>query len=309
MAKMKPVVVDLSHHDNVKNFKLAYKDGLRGIIHKATQGTSYVDPTYESRKPKAIAAGFLWGAYHFGTDSDVDEQVSHFLDTIGDANDTLIALDYEPNPSGGTMSLDQAREWIEKVEEKTGQSVVLYSGHLIKQELGDDKDGFWGKRRLWLAQYGNNAKLPDAWDKYWIWQYTGDGVGPEPHSVNGITGDALDLNVYSGKDISSDWIVSTKTETNGKDEKPNDTPVNSGKKEEVVPVILDKDNEKPDEEEKVGPIHISKNIILTDAEMAEADGTDAVQKTVDVATPEPYVKEQPQGGFWRSLFARFRLWK
>lgn len=291
---MKPYVVDLSHHDKVSSFAKAKKAGLQGMIHKATQGTSMVDETFEGRIAAARKAGLLVGAYHFGTDADVDDQVSHFLDTVGDTKDILLALDYEPNPSGGTMSLKQAREWIEKVEEKTGQSVVVYSGHLIKQELDEDKDGFWGRHRLWLAQYGNNAKLPDAWDKYWIWQYTGDGIGPEPHSIDGIDGDELDLNTYDGDDISSDWVISVNHETVKEVEKMVDEP-----KKVVVPPVV--------EEEKVGPIHIAKDVSLTDAELDEVDPPKP-PKAVDAALDTSY-----SSGFWRSVFSgmlgKIRFWR
>ena len=63
MSDFNPVVTDLSHHNEISSFKDAYNAGLQGIIHKATEGTSYVDAKYESRKSEAIKAGFLWGAY------------------------------------------------------------------------------------------------------------------------------------------------------------------------------------------------------------------------------------------------------
>ena len=49
---------------------------------------------------------------------------------------TLLVLDYEPNLTGPTMSLDQAREFVEHVGEATGRWPGLYSGHLIKEQLG-----------------------------------------------------------------------------------------------------------------------------------------------------------------------------
>jgi GH25 family lysozyme M1 (1,4-beta-N-acetylmuramidase) len=45
------VVVDLSHHNNVNSFQAAKDSGILGIIHKATQGTNFVDPNYDERRP------------------------------------------------------------------------------------------------------------------------------------------------------------------------------------------------------------------------------------------------------------------
>jgi lysozyme len=227
-----PIVADIYHGDVVTSFEEAYKDGIRGIIHKATQGATLQDKKYKARQPQAIDADLLWGAYHFGTGEDVDDQVSNFLDTVGDTKGILLALDFEANPNGKTMSLKQARQFLEAVYDKTGQRPVLYSGNLIKEQLEDDSDGFWGKHRLWLCQYGPKAKLPDAWDSYWLWQYTGDGVGPDPHGVRGIQGD-VDLNAYDGSEddlkaqwtgVSADTPVSTNAETTDSNEKTDDLP-------------------------------------------------------------------------------------
>ena len=203
----KPVVLDLSHHNTIQSFADMKAAGIVGIIHKCTEGTSYVDAKYASRKAMALKAGFLWGAYHFATNADVNDQVEHFLDTADADENTLLALDFEPNPSGGTMDLDQAREWLKLVASKTGQRPILYSGNLIKETLGNDDDEFFGSHRLWLAQYGKIARVPSAWNNWWLWQYAADGVGPEPHEVDGIDG-TPDVNIYNGKvsDLIANWV-------------------------------------------------------------------------------------------------------
>jgi len=67
---IKNVIVDLSHWNQSVDFKLAKEDGILGVIHKATQGLQYVDPTYEERQKAAEEVNLLWGAYHFGTGKD-----------------------------------------------------------------------------------------------------------------------------------------------------------------------------------------------------------------------------------------------
>ena len=59
------VVIDLSHFNNVTDFNAVKADGIVGVIHKATEGHGYTDPTYLSRRSQALAAGLWWGAYHF----------------------------------------------------------------------------------------------------------------------------------------------------------------------------------------------------------------------------------------------------
>jgi lysozyme len=214
-AEMRPLVVDLSHHNAVTDWSRIVGAGICGVIHKATEGLLYVDPTYHPRRAQAQAAGLLWGAYHFATGSDPERQAEHFVATVeasGGYEGVLLALDWEENPNaGGTMSLDQAKAFLAYVYDRTGQIPVLYSGNLIKEALSKagyaQGNAFLSGHRLWLAQYGPKAALPAGFKSCFLWQYTGDGIGPEPHSVDGIDGTGLDLNVYSGpeEELKQEW--------------------------------------------------------------------------------------------------------
>jgi lysozyme len=202
---MKPVVVDVYYRDKVEDFAAMKAAGIRGVIHKATQGTRFVDPLYAKRKEQARAAGLLWGAYHFATGNDVVDQVGHFLEVVGDDPDTLLVLDFEPNPSGSTMTLEQAKEFLRLVALRTGQKPVIYSGSLLKDRL-KRADPFLADHRLWLSEYGPRAVLPPGWSTYWLWQYTGDGKGPGPHEIAGSSTKGIDLSVYAGENLASDWV-------------------------------------------------------------------------------------------------------
>ena len=90
------VVIDISHYDgpNIDFIKVA-RAGIIGVLCKATQGQTLIDRYYSLNQKKALDAGLLWGAYHFGDGSDGVHQAVHFLDTVGDTKDTLLALDFE----------------------------------------------------------------------------------------------------------------------------------------------------------------------------------------------------------------------
>ena len=103
------VVVDISHHNGNVNLAKAKEDGILAVIQKATQGQSFKDPTYQRNRQKAKDAGLLWGAYHFGTGSDGLKQAQHFLDVVGNDPGALLVLDFEPNPTGPSMDLEEAR--------------------------------------------------------------------------------------------------------------------------------------------------------------------------------------------------------
>src|SRR5436305_9302917 len=106
-------VVDLYHSDNVTSFADAAAAGCWGIIHKATTGGTGQDSMYAQRRPQALAAGLLWGAYHWGTAHEpVSDQVDNFLSVAQPDANTLVALDYEDDTEGNQMTLDQARQFL-----------------------------------------------------------------------------------------------------------------------------------------------------------------------------------------------------
>jgi len=181
------VVVDISHHNGNVDLGKAQAAGIVGVIHKATQGTSMTDNMYGQNRQKAVAAGLLWGAYHFGTNADGAAQADFFLSNANADAQTMLVLDYEPN-GNSTMTLDQARAFVSRVKDVTGKFPGFYSGSLIKQQLGGKPaDPVLSQCFLWLAQYGPAPKdIPATWPTWTMWQYTDGNVGPQPHSVDGI---------------------------------------------------------------------------------------------------------------------------
>src|ERR1044071_8615707 len=156
-------VVDISHHNGNVDLQAAKNDGIIGVIHKATQGQTGVDAMYQTNRAKAAAAGLLWGAYHFGTGGDGAAQAQHFLDVVGTFDETLLVLDFEPNPGGTSMSLADARAFVTEVNQATGRFPGFYSGSYIKELLGSGKDPVLAQCWFWLSEYGPTAVVPVNW--------------------------------------------------------------------------------------------------------------------------------------------------
>jgi len=179
-------VIDLSHYNQNLDFsRLKSAGAIVGVIHKATHGITHVDPTYEDHMTKALGAGLLWGAYHFGTGSDGVEQAQHFLDVVSPDAQTLLALDFEANPQGPSMNLVEARAFVTHVRQATNRWPMFYSGHYIKELLGSNSDPVLLNCKFWLAQYGSTAVVPPNWATWTLWQYTNGARGPLPHDVPG----------------------------------------------------------------------------------------------------------------------------
>lgn len=214
-----PRVVDIYWGDNVegndcvRGFTKAQEAGVWGIIHKSSQGTSFKDKAYQRRRKAAQKVGLLWGAYHFNNGQNVRDQVDWFMKCADPDDKTLLVLDFEDNPKSN-MSIFEAVSFMKLVEDKAERKCVIYSGNRLKENigrLGKDEFNYITSRRLWICQYGPKVKLPKGYDNYWLWQFTGDGIGPMPHYVPGITvpgGKGIDLNAYNGsqEQLAKEWV-------------------------------------------------------------------------------------------------------
>jgi lysozyme len=118
----------------------------------------------------------LWGAYHFATGGDGVAQAEHFLQVVGNFDNTLLVLDFEQNPSGSSMSLDDARNFVTHVNAGNRQVSgfvfrVLYQRAARQQQRSPSRSVL-----VLVAQYGPTAVVPVNWTTWTMWQYTDGAV-------------------------------------------------------------------------------------------------------------------------------------
>ena len=212
---MMPVcVVDLNHRDDAHDFAAMKVAGIRGVIHKASEGKDFADPKFAERRKAIEAVGLLMGAYHWCNAASVEAQVTFFLHCCGSLDGLLLAADFENHPHDASrdMSLTQLREFLTMLMQRTGRGpcgIWLYGGNRFKEEIVAPEDrSFFGQFNLWLCQYGPRAILPAPWKRYGLWQCSADGHGNPPHTIPGSSTYGIDLNVYGGAnadDLASEW--------------------------------------------------------------------------------------------------------
>ncbi len=184
---MRPDVVDIYHGDTVDSFHDMAASGVKGVIAKASQGVT-LDSAYKSfeARVKSLETPMLFGAYHFATNRDAIAQATYFLSRI--SKGTLMVLDCERH-TGDQVTVAQSEDFVHEIIRRTSSIPVLYYGEwLLEQEAS----GGIGARSIlrqcpsWIARYGSTCPTPIAGSDLVLWQFTGDGVGPEPHTVPGI---------------------------------------------------------------------------------------------------------------------------
>jgi lysozyme len=186
-----PLVIDLSHHNDVTDFNAIRLNGTIGIIHKASEGSTYTDPEFWERRAEAGDAGLLWASYHYLHHGDIDSQIANFLTKVQPAFGERLVIDYEEED----CTLDDLRQAIRCLRNAVPFcELTVYSGHLIKEHLGDNYDPLLSTTSLWLAQYSSADELDwpqGTWPTWTLWQYT------DCAAVAGVAA-ACDGNYFNG---------------------------------------------------------------------------------------------------------------
>jgi lysozyme len=192
-------VVNLSHYDLMRpDFQQMKAQGILGVLHEATYPPFTRDSYYGARQNAATRAGLLWGAYHFANASDPIRQAEHFLGavesqwrgpTLNPAG-VLLVLDFEKNGHypGGTMRVDQAVTFVERIRQRTGKYPGLYGSEYRLRQVLYGRGATAAHRRvlsncwLWIANYHHVPLNTAPWSHWTMWQYTGDGVCDLPRA-------------------------------------------------------------------------------------------------------------------------------
>jgi lysozyme len=185
-------VVNMSHYDLMRpDFERMAQQGVVGVIHESSYPRNVRDDKYFGRQIAATNAGLLWGAYHYADATNPTAQADFFLNTVASAwrgavsggrpDQVLLVLDFEKNGHypGGTMRVDQAVAFAERVRERTGIHPGLYSGEyrlraLMKSATPAQRSAL-SQCWLWIANYHYQPGSMPPWDEWSMWQYTGDG--------------------------------------------------------------------------------------------------------------------------------------
>jgi lysozyme len=203
--------IDISHWQGFPDFEAVADSGVVACILKATEGTTYVDPNRADNYIAATKAGIACCTYHWLKPGNAAAQMKFYLQTIDPVQGERVVIDYEEDG----CTLDDLHEAVAALADDPRQlQITVYSGHLLKDQLGDNHDAFLAEfTDLWLAQYTDtNPDWPRGTYEHWtLWQYSETGV------VDGISDTNVDLNEFNGDD---DQLVAWISRAGGKKPEP-----------------------------------------------------------------------------------------
>lgn len=209
------LAIDPYEKNDIDWDKLATDKRVVAIIHRATIGDR-VDRKYSERREEAKKRGYKWGAYHFGRPGDPIKQADFFLKTVMPADDELMALDLESLDEDKDMSLEEARVFIKRIQEKTGRYPLIYANNEVTKAILEKygADDLFSKTHLWYARFKRNVTdFPSGtWKTYTVWQFSSEqNCGPANraaclYTVPGTEYD-MDLDVFNGtiQELRNKW--------------------------------------------------------------------------------------------------------
>lgn len=188
--------IDVSHHNGSIDWDAVAGSNVRFAYAKATEGVTAVDPRFAEHWAALGAEPLLRGAYHFarpgGGGTGAEMQAQHFAATVGDVTgprDLPPALDIETD--GGlhpAAVVDWVRWFVAHAEQLLRRELVIYTGRLWREVLGDPLVPELGTRMLWTARYGTQEpRVPRTWARWDFWQFT-DGESGEVQVIPGVRG-------------------------------------------------------------------------------------------------------------------------
>lgn len=183
--------IDISSHQADLNL-VAVSNSIQGVIVKATEGTSYVNPYCERRYQLAKSTNLLRGFYHFAGGSDpLAEAAFFYRNVLGYLYDGIPVLDWE-----GMQSVDWVNRFVRQFHKLTGIWCWIYANPWRFNQGGVEPNC-----ARWVASYPAVAhptfaqaaswNCPNADGNVVAWQFCSDGRLPG-------YGYDLDCSVYYG---------------------------------------------------------------------------------------------------------------
>lgn len=198
--------LDISHYqgDLISTLNKR-KDSLYFVICKATEGTSYIDPTFYNNLAILKTKQIVRGAYHFYLcELDPIEQAKHFSKTImknnflnsGHLPPVMDIENSSMDTNCGDLKMVQNNIllFLQEVEKITGRIPMIYTN----KSTGDRflNTSTFARYHLWIVAYTNDlttSNIPTAWDDRWmVWQRSDSYTFQDA---------AFDLDIFNGNQI------------------------------------------------------------------------------------------------------------
>ncbi|MHB2017126.1 MAG: glycoside hydrolase family 25 protein [Candidatus Xenobia bacterium] len=173
---------DVSHWESGVDWNAYAASGRKLAVCKATESTTYVDPTFAANRAALSKLGLYCGIYHFAGSSvkhkigDAVQEADFFVNQIGPLGPKEFPIvdfeiEYKLSPQQQVQWLNH---WCQEVQDKTGKAPWIYTDSgMLKQWDATSLRPY----PLWLANINppHDPAHPPAsgsWPQLVAWQYS-----------------------------------------------------------------------------------------------------------------------------------------
>lgn len=190
--------IDVSNHQGKIDWKTVAKDdNVQFVYIKATEGATYVSPTFEENIRGARKAGLKVGCYHFlRATSYIHDQFKNFITYCRkDEQDLAPLIDIEVRGHWTHQQVaDSLQLFADMLEDYYGTRPVIYTGtNFYNRYLSEQFSDY----ELFIAKYSEQEPVLRDGTPYTLWQFTESG------SVDGINTDVDQSRFNVGKSINN----------------------------------------------------------------------------------------------------------
>ena len=182
--------VDCSHYHPITDAGAVLASGISFVGLKATQGNTFVDPTFTANRAAVRSQPFdLVVHYHFASPGDPVAQADRFVDVIGELRgNERLCLDLEDDKTD-KPAVDLA--WADKFYSRllggacSDRRPLIYTSRRVWLQLKNPTWDLAAEIDLWAPRYGpDEPELPVPWKLHgWtFWQFS------ESANVPGVDG-------------------------------------------------------------------------------------------------------------------------
>jgi len=195
--------MDVSGYQGSVNWATAWANGARFAYVKATESTTYTNPSFAQQYNGSYNVGMIRGSYHFATPNtaggaaQADYFVAHGGGWSKDGKTLPPMLDIEYGTSSTCWGLSQAsmRTWISafinEVHAKTTRWATIYTTTDWWTTCTGNSSAYAANDPLFIARYSSSVgTLPAGWPFYTFWQHADSGTfpGDQDYFNGAITG-------------------------------------------------------------------------------------------------------------------------
>ncbi|MBF0787643.1 GBS Bsp-like repeat-containing protein [Streptococcus sp. 19428wC2_LYSM12] len=183
--------IDVSSHNgylSVSDYQHLKNQGIRGVVVKLTEGTSYTNPYASSQISNARQAGLKVSAYHyshFTTPIEAKAEAAYFVAAakrFGLSANTVMVNDIEEQKTRKNINANM-KEWEAEMRRLGYDNLIHYTGASwidvnTLGYAGPIQTGQFGLRNFWVAQYPYQTMTFDQAKSMRLhagtaaWQYT-----------------------------------------------------------------------------------------------------------------------------------------